>query len=164
MNPYADAMNALSNPTAPDHVADITAGDRTPKREVITPETNLAAYETAVAAVNEIAQTDAPIRPTRLTGSRMDPYGGKFPWGPIMETHQIGPYTILEYLDDRSAFSHAEDWVHHGRTLYHLFIDGKNTFVSALSLDAALAGAIAYRLDGPDSRAGDYFMRMVGGN
>lgn len=164
-------MYDMSTPTQPDHLADITAGMRAPAR--VTPEEraeNDALYarwekasEVLADAMVALVEPDAPVRPTRLPGSRIDPYGDRFMWGPITEVHQIGPYTILEYLDDRSNAVHSAEWMKHGRTLYHVFIDGKNTYVAALSLDAALAGAIAYRRDGEDSRAGDYFIRMVGG-
>lgn len=174
-------MYDLSTPTHPDHLADITAGLRSPAR---TGDVDHDTWETEGGAIDPtrefndaidtitvkpalpdamIVEPDAPVRPERLKGSRIDPYGDAFMWGPIVEVHQIGAYTILEYLDDRSNSTHSAEWVKHGRTLYHVFIDGKNTYVAALSLDAALAGAIAYRRDGMDSRAGDYFMRMVGG-
>lgn len=167
-------MYDLSTPTHPDHLADITAGQRSPAR--ITPENNLTAYEKLVAdalapvttpnltdATNVLTEPDAPVRPEYLAGSRTDPYGMRFSWGPIIEQHQIGPYTILEYLEDTSTYDNASAWERHGRTLYHIYVDGKNTAVSATSLDSALAGAIAYRRDGANSHAGDYFMRMVGG-
>ena len=182
-------MYDLSTPTHPDHLADITAGMRAPAR--ITPQSNADAYgvlakalspddekrkqaiamqaasamqDTAAVALENIAKIDAPIRPEYIAGARTDPYGMRFPWGPIIEQHQIGPYTILEYLEDTSAYDNATAWERHGRTLYHVYVDGKNTAVSATSLDSALAGAIAYRRDGANSHAGDYFMRMVGGD
>lgn len=186
-------MYDLSTPTHPDHLADITAGLRkphSPTSEYALARTfddvDHDTWEAEGGAVNPtreffdeldaitvkpvladvmvaLVEPDAPVRPERLKGSRMDPYGGRFPWGPITEQHQVGPYTILEYLDDRSNAVHPEDWVNHGRTLYHIYIDGKSASISALSLDAALSGAIAYRRDGANSRAGEYFIRMVGG-
>jgi len=158
-------MYDLSTPTLPDHLADITAGQRSPAR--LTPESNLAAYEKlveeALTPVDELKQAVVLVRPEYIAGSRTDPYGMRFPWGPIIEMHQIGPYTILEFLEDTSNYDNPSAWERHGRTLWHVYIDGKNTGVAALSLDAALAGAIAYRRDGADSTAGDYFIRMVGG-
>lgn len=169
-------MYDLSTPTQPDHLADITAGMRALMKRgqhALTqaelaempnfgrPNADLvAAYSDAIIV---LAEPTAPVRPERLKGPRLDPYGDRFLWGPITETHQIGPYTIVEYLDDRSGAIHSEEWAQHGRTLYHVYVEGRSAHISALSLDAALAGAIAFRRDGSDSRAGDYFMRMVGG-
>lgn len=186
-------MYDLSTPTHPDHLADITAGMRKPHsptseyalartfddvdhdiweaeggaidptREFNDAIDTITVKPSLADAMVALVEPDAPVRPERLKGPRIDPYGDAFMWGPIVEVHQVGPYTILEYLDDRSNAMRSTEWVKHGRTLYHVFVDGKNSYVAALSLDAALAGAIAYRRDGEDSRAGDYFMRMVGG-
>jgi hypothetical protein len=197
-------MYNLSTPTHPDHLADITAGQRSPVRthtevdpgyiptqaerdandalyaatfteeqlSVTKPLTTSANFTDALAGSEafhqaltaKLTERQAPVRPEYIAGSRTDPYGMRFPWGPITEQHQIGNYTILEFLEDTSTYNDPVAWARHGRTLYHVYVDGKNTSVSALSLDAALAGAIAYRREGPNSHAGDYFMRMVGGD
>src|SRR5512144_1327563 len=174
-------MYELSTPTQPDHLADITAGIRSPARVEFTEEqlatgtplpvsphfaealAGSEAFHRALAASME-ERVQKSVRPEYIAGSRTDPYGMRFPWGPITEQHQIGPYTILEYLEDTSTYDNASAWERHGRTLYHIYVDGKNTAVSATSLDSALAGAIAWRREGPNSHAGDYFMRMVSGD
>lgn len=165
------------------HFADALAGSEAFHRaltERITPESNAAAYEAqlsvlgaeavgeviftqAAEAVHTIASVDKPVRPTALPGSRIDPYGDRFPWGPIIEVYQAGPYTVLEFLEDVSKYDDPAVWVRHGRTLYYVFVDGKDTHTSAPSLEGALVAGIAYHLEGPNSRAADYFMRMVGG-
>jgi hypothetical protein len=181
-------MYALSTPTHPDHLADITAGMRSPAHidtweaegGAMQPEPKKRGAHTITA--EELAEKPGfgipseellteyggtvppkPVRPEYIAGSRTDPYGMRFTWGPIMETLQIGPYTILEHLEDTSRYNDPAAWERHGRMLYHVYVDGKDTSFSALSLDAALAGAIAYRREGSNSHAGDYFMRMVGG-
>ena len=45
---------------------------------------------------------------------------------------------------------------------FHIYIDGKDQGVEADTLDSALVTAIAMRHDGISSRAGWYFMRMIG--
>lgn len=101
-------------------------------------------------------------RPERLRGPRMGPDGQRFPWGPIDQVHEIGPYKIVEYRRDMSGFGRSSDYSEHGKTQFHPFIDGKDTSHCFDSLDAALAGAIAYRREGPNGTAGYYFMRMLG--
>lgn len=170
-------MYDMSTPTNPDHLADITAGVRSPAvlevdhdtwehegGALTGPRVNLRSYEQIVEKVSEVpSEVKKPERPEYIAGSRTDPYGSRFSWGPVLEVHQIGPYTIVEYLEDTSTYDSPAAWARHGRTLWHVYIDGKNAGMSALSLDAALAGAIAFRRDGANSTAGDYFMRMVGG-
>ena len=151
-------MYDMSTPTHPDHLADVTAGMRVPARSATSDDFVARTFDEV-----EMTQAEKPIRPTYIAGSRTDPYGMRFPWGPVIEVHQIANYTILEYLEDLSRYDQPELWYRHGRTLYYVYVDGKSTNVSALSMDAALVGAIAYRRDGANSRAGDYFMRMVGG-
>lgn len=73
-----------------------------------------------------------------------------FTWGPISTIYEVGPYTIAKYTNKK------------GETLYHAWVEGKDTHHSYESLDAALVGAIAYRHEGPNSQAAGYFMRMMG--
>jgi hypothetical protein len=105
--------------------------------------------------------TTNTVRPERLRGPRTGPDGQEFPWGPIDQVHEIGPYQIVEYRHDMSRTT-ARDYSDHGRGQFHPFIDGKDTSQSFDSLDAALVGAIAYRHEGPDGSAAYYFMRMLG--
>jgi len=64
-----------------------------------------------------------------------------FPWGRIVEDHEIGPYMVREYVDRL-----------HGKTLFHGYIDGQDKAESWPSLDAALAGLIVLRSLGPEHR------------
>ncbi|WNV83112.1 hypothetical protein [Umezawaea sp. Da 62-37] len=107
--------------------------------------------------------TDGPaLRPRPLIGRRTGPDGRKFPWGPITAVHEIGPYAIVEYRRDASNTS-KRAWADHGSTYFHPFIDGRDTGLGLESLDSALVHAIGYRAEGPNGRAADYFMVMIGG-
>lgn len=101
-------------------------------------------------------------RPERLRGPRIGPDGDRFPWGPIDQVHEVGPYQIVEYRRDMSNFA-GSDYSEHGRVQFHPFIDGKDTSRSFDTLDAALVGAVAYRHEGPNGSADWYFMRMLDG-
>ncbi|MFN2347095.1 MAG: hypothetical protein ABR616_15455 [Dermatophilaceae bacterium] len=100
--------------------------------------------------------------PAPLAGNRAAPDGTRFTWGPIDAVHTVGEYQIVEYREDRSNFRRAEEWDGHGRTLFHPYIGGRDLHRGYLSLDSALVGAIAYKREGPNSRAADYFERMTG--
>lgn len=98
-----------------------------------------------------MTDTDTPQRPDRLPGNRTLPDhlsgrgGDAFSWGPIVAIHEAGPYAVVEYLDDRSNFASADDWVDHGRTVYAAFVDGHDTSTSFSTLDEALLFLIARR-------------------
>ena len=82
----------------------------------------------------------------------------EFVWGPVVQTHEIGPYKIVEY--------HPEIFKNCGgtgkydtKTKFHIYTNGRDGSESCQSLDEALAVAIAKRHDGPNSQAGYYFIR-----
>jgi hypothetical protein len=93
---------------------------------------------------------------------QVGPDGTSFPWGPIDQVHQVGPYQIVEFREDRSTMAGPNAHEDHGRTMYASFVDGRRTAHSHYTLDEALAFAIAYRHEGINTRAGDYFIRMIG--
>ena len=97
----------------------------------------------------------------KLAGPRGAPDGSRFPWGPIVKIHEVGPYQIVEYLDDRSSYPRTQQ-EGHGRTMYQPWVNGRSTSTSWPSLDAALVGAIAYQAEGPNGQAAYYFLRMIG--
>jgi len=86
----------------------------------------------------------------------------EFHWGPVVKVHEIGPYQIVEYHPE--IFKHYAGTGTYEPTLtnFHIYIDGKDQGESAENLDSALAIAIARRHDGCNSRAGHYFIRMIG--
>lgn len=75
-----------------------------------------------------------------------------FLWGHVVEVYAVGPYFIAAYQP-------------HGYTpnvrQFHGWVKGKDTRHSWSTLDAALAGCIAYRHEGPNHKADGYFMRML---
>ena len=76
--------------------------------------------------------------------------GANYTWGPIDGSYSVGPYDILRYRA-------APD----GYLSFHVFVNGEDTNHSFNSLDEALAGAIAYRAEGPNCQAGMYFIRSL---
>jgi hypothetical protein len=80
--------------------------------------------------------------------------GAAYWLGPVIQVHTIGPYSLLEYREKLLT----------GDTYYSIFIDGHSICRSERCLEAALAEAIAYRFDGCNSKAGRYFMKMIGAN
>jgi hypothetical protein len=78
------------------------------------------------------------------------PDGRDFVWGEPLKSYEIGPYKILKYQGrDESKAS------------YHGWINNDDTNSSWGSLDAALVGMIAISREGHNSRAADYFMKML---
>ena len=75
----------------------------------------------------------------------------KFPWGKIMDTHEIGEYYIVEYLDKKG-----------GTTLFHPYSNGKDLHLSCLTLDGALIAAICTKHDGHNTTLPYYIGRFLG--
>ncbi len=101
-------------------------------------------------------------RPTPLPPTGIEaPDGRRFPWGPIQQIHTVGDFAIVEFLDDRSKFDAEDSWAGHGDTMFHPYIDGRDTSRSYGSLESALVGAIAYRRRGPNSQAAEHFELMT---
>lgn len=85
----------------------------------------------------------------------------KFTWGPIQKIHTINKYQIVEYLKDNSNLHGEIPTSPHRKTMFHVYIDGKDTCRSFYSLDSALIGAIVYVRRGPNSQAAAYFDLMT---
>lgn len=60
---------------------------------------------------------------------------GRFTWGTIMAFHDVGPYTIVEFISYDSS----------NQTAFHVYVDGKDTANSTSSLDSALVLAMAFK-------------------
>lgn len=82
--------------------------------------------------------------------------GVKFTWGDVKKIHHIGPYAVVE-------FAWGDTWDNAGEVAFHPYFNGRETNTSYDSLDAALAGIIAFAHEGPNHRADGYFMRMIKG-
>jgi phosphosulfolactate phosphohydrolase-like enzyme len=74
---------------------------------------------------------------------------GVFTWGKITEWFDVGQYAIAQYLDE------------HNEVGFHVWVSGVDTSTSYASLDSALAGAIAYRAEGPNHAADRYFIKSL---
>jgi len=88
--------------------------------------------------------------------------GMGFTWGELIQLHEIGKYTFGEYhpwkRDGITVLTGEADTI----TNFHVWINGWDSARSYSSLEAAMAGAIAYAFDGANSQAGVFFCRMVG--
>ena len=98
-----------------------------------------------------------------MTEDRKQNIAKEFSWGQVREVHEIGPYLIVEYHPHKYI---AGAWTRSngndlGKINFYLYVDGWDTSHSCESLDEALATAIAYRREGSNSRAAEYFMRML---
>jgi|SRR5271155_2131565 len=78
------------------------------------------------------------------------------PLGTIKEKHVVGPYFILEYLTKNVASREIKFRVYIATGEGQGYYDTKADFSS---LDQALAHAIAFRAEGPGTRADVYFIR-----
>ena len=95
-------------------------------------------------------------------GLKFQTIAKSFHWGPVVEVHEIGPYRFVEYHPQIFKNHTGTGAYESTLTNFHIYIGGKDQSESAENLDAALAIAIARRHEGPNSRAGRYFIRMIG--
>jgi len=88
--------------------------------------------------------------------------GEAFTWGDVIQIHEVGDYSIVE----------CHPWEVEGSNVvvgrpvikqlsFHVYVSSENTCSSFESLDAALAGCIAYKHEGVNHRADTYFMKMI---
>lgn len=61
----------------------------------------------------------------------------RFTWGKVTTIHDIGRYTLVEYVSPPNNLHDKE------RTLFHSYVDGKNTNTSHTSLESGLVYAMA---------------------
>jgi len=78
--------------------------------------------------------------------------GGQFTWGELIAIHEINEYSIIEYHPWKSEKSHH----------FHIYVNQMSCSEGFPSLDAALAGCISYKHEGPNHHANYYFMKMIG--
>ena len=76
--------------------------------------------------------------------------GARFAWGRVIMIHEIGSYAVVEAMSDSEH-----------EIQYHSYIDGRSCAHAYPTLDAALAGCIAYKHEGCNHRADWYFIKMI---
>jgi hypothetical protein len=76
----------------------------------------------------------------------------------FIRLHEIGPYTFVEFWNGPA--DNAKDKRHH--RAFGAYIDERRTGCCYNTLDEALAGVIATRHDGINTRADSYFIRAIG--
>jgi hypothetical protein len=84
-----------------------------------------------------------------------------FPWGPVVETHSIGEYFIVEYHPQIFKGCHGTRKHEETKTSFHPYINSKDTNNCFVSLDMALIGCICLKHDGINTRAPDYIYLML---
>lgn len=80
---------------------------------------------------------------------KLDLIRREYNWGHIVKIHCIGEYQIVEVVKDDNKH-------------WHGYFNYKDTHISWLSLDAALAGCIGYKYEGGNGKAAFYFNKMIG--
>jgi len=86
----------------------------------------------------------------------------KFVWGPVVEVHEIGEYAFIEYHPQIFTNGSGTGEYDYDTTMFSAYINGGSIGRSYETLDKALIGVIAYKEDGPNTRADGYFYSMIG--
>jgi len=103
-----------------------------------------------------------PLGTTNLNEKMPD--GRSFVWGKVTNLHYLGPYCFVEFLRDNShtfSVDKANLVQTHGQTQWHAFVNERDTSYSYDSLEAAMAGAVAYKVAGLNTQAAMHFMKML---
>ena len=85
--------------------------------------------------------------------------GKHYTWGPIVALHQIGDIAILEH--QKRVYRDNVGTSEYDGTEFHLYVKNEDTSHGATTLDSAIAQALSYKYEGPNGRAGHYFMKML---
>ncbi len=87
--------------------------------------------------------------------------GERFTWGHVDKIYDIEEYTIVRFnprIVDGFTVTHSIDY---GKFSYHAWISGKDTCRSYDSLEAAINGAICYKIEGPNGRLANYIQILL---
>jgi len=92
-----------------------------------------------------------------------------YTWGPVVKTHEIGPYVLVEFHPMIFDGPCGTGRYHEEKVEFHGYIrKSKNQIVdTGLGYDnliASVVGTIAYDMEGPNSKAAHYFLLMIGAN
>lgn len=61
----------------------------------------------------------------------------RFTWGKVTTIHDIGRYTLVEYVVMNDTLSH------YGQTFFHVYVDGKSKCTGCTTLESGLVYAMA---------------------
>ena len=89
--------------------------------------------------------------------------GASFVWGKLVKIHEIFEYAIVEChpLAKSNPNSCTLDTIDMNALEYHPYINGEEISCAYNSYDEALAGCIAYKHEGINHNAENYFMKML---
>jgi len=97
----------------------------------------------------------------RTTNLELLKGGTPYTWGNMVKIHNIGEYDIVEYHPWKTEGSSVLTGSPDDTLCFGCYLDGKNCCHSYESLDAAIAACIAYKYEGLNHKANEYFMRML---
>ena len=93
----------------------------------------------------------------------------RFTWGRIIKIEEIGPYAIASYHPRKvngCTWGNMEvrtvtQAINEKEIQFHTWVDGEDCSESFHSLEAALAGCIAYKTEGRNHHADRYFIQSM---
>jgi len=87
--------------------------------------------------------------------------GYPFVWGEVIKIHEIGEYAIVEAYGNEYKNYPSMGKTDYTRKDYHSYVGGEDCRRIFHDMDSALAFCIAYKYDGTNTRAAEYFIKMV---
>lgn len=84
--------------------------------------------------------------------------------GTFVAYHSIGIYSIVEYkakVFDGDGVGLKSPREYEKKSSFSSFVNGQSTNYTHHSLEASIAHAIAYKFDGANTRAGEYFIKSI---
>lgn len=85
----------------------------------------------------------------------------EFAWGEFIKIHRIGEYALVEYYPHEFKNCCSTGKIDYSKIRYSCYINENDICHSRDSIDSALAQCIAYKHDGCNTQAADFFMRMI---
>jgi hypothetical protein len=102
-------------------------------------------------------------RTTDLFKIEMD--GEPFSWGRVVQVHHISNYAVIECYPWKTKGSIVEVGIPDlSKKEYHSYVDKKPTNTCYETLDQAIVGCIAYKVEGSNHKMDYYFSLMVRGH
>lgn len=86
----------------------------------------------------------------------------EFIWGKVIKVHYIGyEYDVVEYHPRKVKEGRILNEIDFQIKEYHGYVKEKDTSCSWKSFDEAIIGCIAYKYEGANHRADEYFIKMI---